>query len=112
MTDSNGLHRVPSTPLLALPFRVVPHDCRGKWVQIFHGSSLLGIAEALPEGFKVMGKRKVMPTIVLAAKQMIDSKINEARADEGKAQSMLNDLRRVAGPITANTERHAPSGAR
>lgn len=111
--QTTGGQAVRSNRLLALPFRVIeaPFPGRGKWIEIFHGGTSIGCAEVLPDGYKVVGKRKVMPTIVLAAKQMIDGNINAARAAEQKAASMLNDLRRVAGPLTANIGRTGPAAS-
>lgn len=80
---------------------------------IERGKLVLGSCVKSGEGYLVSGKRKTVPTLIHAAKQMIDDRMNACRAEEAKWRKTMNALSRECGPLLPNVpgqERALPNG--
>lgn len=69
----------------------------GEYGIFYIGKTEIGRAAKLPEGWRLHGKRKVLPTPELAAKAMLDSKLNALRVEEERTRKLLDALRIYCG---------------
>ncbi|OJW46184.1 MAG: hypothetical protein BGO63_03700 [Candidatus Accumulibacter sp. 66-26] len=69
----------------------------GRYGEFFIGKHLIGRATKQPEGWQVHGKRKTMPTPEMAAKVMLDDKLNTIRKEEDLTRKLMEGLRMYCG---------------
>lgn len=70
----------------------------------FIGRDEIGRADKMPNGWRVQHKRKTMPTPELAAKTMLDGKLNALRVEEDKTRKALETLRVHCGGKLPSTK--------
>ena len=75
-----------------------------KYLMVMRGKKRIGNCEQVAGGFLVCNKRKAVPTLLLAVKQMIDDGMNRARAEESRWQKLMCCLKNECGPIPPNAE--------
>lgn len=63
----------------------------------FIGTHEIGRADKMPDGWVVFRKRKTMPTPELAAKVMLDDKLNALRVEEDRVRKLQEGLRLYCG---------------
>lgn len=70
----------------------------------FIGRDEIGRADKMPDGWKVFNKRKTIPTPELAAKTMLDGKLNALRVEEEQTRKLLDRLRLYCGGRLPSTK--------
>mgnify|MGYP001312269026 CR=1 FL=1 len=84
---------------MAMPLHIEEHQypSGGTYGVFFIGTSEIGRADKMPDGWKVFRKRKTMPTPELAAKVMLEDKLNALRVEEDRVTKLLEGLRLYCG---------------
>lgn len=75
----------------------------GTYGEFYIGRHLIGRADKLPDGWRVRGKRKTMPTSEMAAKVMLDDKRNALRKEEDLMRKLMEGLRIYCGGSLPHT---------
>lgn len=65
--------------------------------EFYVGKQLIGRAYKLEDGWRVFQKRKTMPTPEMAAKVMLDDKLNALKKEEELTRKLLDALRLYCG---------------
>lgn len=82
---------------MTLRIEEAQYPAGGTYGVFFIGSHQIGRADKMPDGWRVYRKRKTMPTPELAAKTMLDDKLNELRVEEDRTRKLLDGLRIYCG---------------
>ena len=69
----------------------------GTFGEFYIGKHLIGRADKLPDGWRVFNKRKTMPSSEMAAKVMLDDKLNAIRREEELTRKLMEGLRLYCG---------------
>ena len=82
-----------------MPLRIEEqqYPAGGTYGIFFIGAHEIGRADKLPDGWRVFRKRKTMPTPELAAKVMLDDKLNALRVEEDRVRKLQESLRLYCG---------------
>jgi hypothetical protein len=75
------------------------------YLVIERGKVILGTCVKRGAGFLVVGKRKPVPTILHAAHQMINDRLNACVIEETRWRKILCALRNECGPLPPNIPR-------
>lgn len=60
--------------------------------RLMYGDDFLGMVEKVDDGYIVNGKRKPVPTLKEAAKQMLDKRMNKCLAEHDRYRKQLQAI--------------------